>query len=98
MKTQLPTFLKFSQKNQPIRLPGLNLRLGSGQTPRGMPFDNLKAPSTAEGLRVDTERRFLPRFQNRGLPSTRGQAEGAPSNVSIPQNWLNEASINLNYL
>jgi hypothetical protein len=34
-------------------------------------------------LRVDTERRFLPRFKNRGLPSTRAQAEGAPSNVSI---------------
>jgi hypothetical protein len=32
-----------------------------------MPFDKLKAPSTAEGLRVDTERRFLPRFENRGL-------------------------------
>ncbi len=27
---------------------------------RGMPFDKLKAPSTAEGLRVDTERRFYP--------------------------------------
>jgi len=40
---------------------------------RGMPFDRLKAPSTAEGLRVDTERRFLPRFKHRGL---------APSNVS----------------
>ncbi len=39
---------------------------------RGMPFDKFKAPSTAEGLRVDTERRFLPRFENRGL---------APSNV-----------------
>jgi len=52
-----------------------------------MPFDKLKAPSTTEGLRVDTERRFsldsardgeldepLPRFENRGL---------APSNVSI---------------
>jgi hypothetical protein len=24
----------------------------------GLPFDKLKAPSTAEGLRVDTERRF----------------------------------------
>ena len=42
---------------------------------RGMPFDKLKVPSTAEGLRVDTERRFLPRFKNRGLPSTRAQAE-----------------------
>ena len=41
---------------------------------RGMPFDKLKVPSIAEGLRVDTERRFLPRFKNRGL---------APSNVSI---------------
>jgi hypothetical protein len=39
-----------------------------------MPFDKIKAPSTTEGLRVDTERRFLPRFENRGL---------APSNVSI---------------
>ena len=44
---------------------------------RGMPFDKLKVPSTAEGLRVDTERRFLPRFKNRGL---------APSNVSNYQN------------
>ncbi len=26
----------------------------------GMPSDKLKAPSKAEGLRVDTERRFLP--------------------------------------
>ena len=41
---------------------------------RGMPFDKLKAPSKAERLRVDTERRFLPRFKNRSL---------APSNVSI---------------
>jgi carbon-monoxide dehydrogenase iron sulfur subunit len=49
---------------------------------RGMPLDKLKAPSIAEGLRVDTERRFLPRFKKRGLPSTRAQAEGAPSNVS----------------
>jgi len=43
-----------------------------------MPFDKLKVPSTAEGLRVDTERRFLPRFKNRGL---------APSNVSIPDKF-----------
>jgi len=28
------------------------------------------------------KRRLLPRFKNRGLPSTRAQAEGAPSNVS----------------
>jgi len=35
-----------------------------------MPFDKLKAPSTAEGLRVDTERRFLPRFENRRLPAS----------------------------
>jgi hypothetical protein len=34
---------------------------------RGLPFDKLKAPSTVEGLRVDTERRFLPRFKNRGF-------------------------------
>jgi transcriptional regulator with XRE-family HTH domain len=40
-----------------------------------IPFDKLKAPSTAEGLSlpagrqgVDTERRFLPRFRNRGSP------------------------------
>ena len=48
---------------------------------RDMPFDRLKAPSEIEGLRVDTERRSEPRFKNRGLPSTRAQAEGAPSNV-----------------
>ena len=34
---------------------------------QGMPFDKLKAPSIAEGLRVDTERCFLPRFKYRGL-------------------------------
>ena len=70
--------------------PGLSLwptSLGSAHsTPRsearGMPLDKLKAPSIAEGLRIDTERRFLPRFKNRGLPSTRAQAEGAPSKVS----------------
>jgi hypothetical protein len=45
-------------KNQPIRLPGLILRLRSGQAPGVCLFDKLKAPSTAEGLRVDTERRF----------------------------------------
>jgi hypothetical protein len=49
---------------------------------RGMPFDRLKAPSETERLRVGTERGFLPRFKNRRLPSTRAQAEGAPSNVS----------------
>jgi hypothetical protein len=38
-----------------------------------MSFDKLKTPRTAEGLRVDTERRFFPRFKNPGL---------APSNVS----------------
>jgi hypothetical protein len=27
---------------------------------RGIPFDKLKAPSSTEGLRVDTERRLLP--------------------------------------
>jgi hypothetical protein len=48
-----------------------------------MPFDKLKAPSTVEGLRVDTERRFLLQPEGWGLPSTRAQAEGAPSNVSI---------------
>jgi len=48
-----------------------------------MPFDKLKAPSTVEGLRVDTERRFLPQPEGWGLPSTRAQAEGAPSNVSM---------------
>jgi hypothetical protein len=54
-------YLPNKSQNQPIRLPGLILRLSSGQAARGM-------------LRVDTERRFLPRFKNRGL---------APSNVSI---------------
>jgi hypothetical protein len=44
--------------NQLIRLPGLTLRLRSGQAPGVCLFDKLKAPSTAEGLRVDTERRF----------------------------------------
>jgi len=50
---------------------------------RGMPFDKLKAPSTVEGLRVDTERRVLLQPEGWSLPSTRAQAEGAPSNVSI---------------
>ena len=36
-----------------------------------MPLDKLKAPSKAEGLRVDTERRFLAPSENGGLaPST----------------------------
>ena len=59
-----------------------------------MPFDKLKAPGKAEGLRVDTERRFLPRFENRGLPSTRAQAEGALSNVSITQPSLTALLLN----
>jgi len=32
-----------------------------------MPFDKLKAPSKAEGLRVDTEQHLLSPFRNRGL-------------------------------
>jgi hypothetical protein len=44
-----------------------------------MSFDNLKALSAVEGLRVDTERRFSPRPLGRGLLSTWAQAEGAPS-------------------
>jgi len=39
--------------------------------PESNPFDSRRGmPSTraqAEGLRVDTERRFLPRFKNRGV-------------------------------
>ena len=53
-----------------------------------MPFDKLKAPSEAAGLRVDTEQRFSPRFKNRDLPSTQAQAEGAPSNVSTPNSLV----------
>jgi hypothetical protein len=49
---------------------------------RSLPFDKLKAPSTAEGLRVDPERRFFLHLKRRGLPSTRAQAEGAPPNGS----------------
>ena len=38
------------KKNQPFDC--------SRSKDRSLPFDKLKAPSTAEGLRVDTERRF----------------------------------------
>ena len=51
-------------RNQPIRLPGLK--------PALIPFANEDCKARGM-LRVDTERRFLPRFKNRGL---------APSNVS----------------
>ena len=63
-------------------------------TPRSDPSTVLRTstrgmPSTraqAEGLRVDTERGFLPRFKNRGL---------APSNVSkTPQIFSLTASRN----
>jgi hypothetical protein len=36
---------------------------------RGLPFDRLKAPSTAEGLEVYPERRLQPRFERRGFAS-----------------------------
>ena len=38
-----------------------------------MPFGKLKAPSTAEGLRVDTERRFLPHPEGLGLAPSKYQ-------------------------
>jgi len=40
-----------------------------------MPFDKLKAPSAAEWLRVDTERRFLLQFENRGLALSNASTE-----------------------
>jgi len=36
----------------------------------GLPFDKLKAPSTAEGLRVDPERRFFTPPSKAGLGAT----------------------------
>jgi len=61
--------IKKSTHSTPRADPSTRLRTSA----RGMAFDELKAPSRAEGLRVDTERHFLPRFKNRGL---------APSNLS----------------
>jgi hypothetical protein len=36
----------------------------------GLPFDKLKAPSTAEGLRVDPERRFFTPPSKAGFGAT----------------------------
>jgi hypothetical protein len=49
-----------SKKNQPIRLPGLILRLRSGQAARGMPLDKLKAPSTPRGSGLILSGAFYP--------------------------------------
>jgi len=69
-----------------LRLPGLILRLRSGQAAWACLSKNSRPRVTAEGLRVDPERRSLPRLKRRGLPSTRAQAEGAPPNGSTPLN------------